>query len=264
MIIYLDIFFLENFIINLFLLYTTVQTLKIKINMLNAVLASVFGSIYSILAMYDKFSFIAYIPFKLTAALIMIIILIRKKNVLFNLKAMIIFILYSMVLAGMCMFIELNKGTKIVINFKGVSYKILFCALMLMYIVIHRIVVCVKDRKNTIELIYDVEIVTDKSSKKVRAFLDTGNELREPATNLPVMIVEKSLFKNINIAEKEKFIIPYRVVNGVCGKMEGFKPKSVKIYINNEIEDCEVIVAFCEDKLSKINDYNALLSRGIL
>lgn len=264
MVIYLDIFFLENFIINLFLLYTTVQTLKIKINMFNAVLASIFGSIYSILAIYDKFSFISYVPFKLIAALIMIVILMHKKNFLFNFKAMIIFILYSMVLAGLCMFIELNKGSKLVINFKGVSYKILFCALMLMYIAIHRIVVYVKDRKNSIELIYDVEIVTDKFKKNVRAFLDTGNELREPATNLPVMIVEKSLFKNINIDEKEKFIIPYKVVNGVCGKMEGFRPKSVKIYKNNKIEDCEVIVAFCENKLSKINEYNALLSRGIL
>ena len=48
----------------------------------------------------------------------------------------------------------------------------------------------------------------------MRAFLDTGNELREPATNLPVLIVERDIFYDINLSKYDKFYIPYKVING--------------------------------------------------
>ncbi|MCY6372332.1 sigma-E processing peptidase SpoIIGA [Clostridium ganghwense] len=264
MIVYLDIFLIENFIVNLFLLYVTTQTLKIRTKMLNNILAAMVGSGYAVIAIYTKFNYLSFIPIKFIVAVIMILILFRKKDFLFNIKATIIFILYSMLLAGLCIFIEFNKSVSISMRFNGFSYKILLSSLMIIYVVVHRILVYVKDRKSVMRLIYDVDIVTDKVEKKVKAFLDTGNELREPITNLPVMIVEKDIFNDIKISDKEKFLIPYKVVNGSTGKLEGFRPQLVRVYKENTVENYQVIVAFCENQLSSLDDYNALLSRGIL
>lgn len=264
MVVYIDILFIQNFIVNLFLLYVTAQTLKIRIRMLNIFLSAVVGSLYAVTMIYMKFRYLSHISIKFIVAVIMILILFRKKDFWFNIKSTIILTLYSMLLAGLCIFIEFNKNVSISMKYDGFSYKILLCALMIIYIVLHRTIVYVKDRQNIIRLIFEVEIVTDKFQKKVNAFMDTGNELREPVTNLPVMIVEKEIFENINIKEEEKFIIPYRVVNGYAGNLQGFRPKLIRVFKENKAEDYQAIVAFCDGKLSALNEYNALLSRDIL
>jgi len=122
----------------------------------------------------------------------------------------------------------------------------------------------VQDRREIASLIYEVDIVTNSDVRKVRAFLDTGNELREPVTNLPVMIVEKEALNDLEIKSKDKFYIPYKVINGFSGMLEGFKPKYINIHSDNGIEQKEVIVALCNNMISEVRDYNALLSRGIL
>jgi len=264
LVIYLDVFVIENFIVNFFLLYITSQTIKIRTKARYLVISSMLGTLYAVVALYTKSKYLFYIPLKCITAIAMILILFRKKKVLVLFKAVLIFILYSMLLAGLCIFIEINNSmnTNIIIN--KFSYKILLSSIMLIYIFIHRIVVYVQDRREIASLIYEVDIVTNSDVRKVRAFLDTGNELREPVTNLPVMIVEKEALNDLEIKSKDKFYIPYKVINGFSGMLEGFKPKYINIHSDNGIEQKEVIVALCNNMISEVRDYNALLSRGIL
>lgn len=265
MVIYLDVLLFENLIVNLFLLHVTARTIKIRVKFRYLLLASAFGSMYVITLLYPKLIVFSRVPFKIIAGAIIILIAFRKINILFNFKALCIFVSYSMLLAGICVFIQFNQGANIgysvIINF---SYKKLMISIMIIYMMIERIIVYVKDRKNLNALIYSVDIILNDSKKNVKAFLDTGNELREPATNLPVIIVEKSVFCDINLNCYDKFYIPYKVVNGQGGNLKGFKPQYVKIKEEKKVIDKEVIIAFCEGKLSEINDYQALLSRGVM
>jgi stage II sporulation protein GA (sporulation sigma-E factor processing peptidase) len=171
-----------------------------------------------------------------------------------------------MLLAGVCYYLVNSKGNNpefslVIYSF---PYEWLLISIMIVYLVIHRLVVFIKDRKDITTLIYVVDIVTRDNKRTVKAFLDTGNELREPATNLPVIIVEKDVMVGIDLDKYDKFYIPYQGVNGYAGKMEGFKPDYVQVYYGDKIQYEEVIVAFCENKLSNFNDYDALLSRGII
>jgi stage II sporulation protein GA (sporulation sigma-E factor processing peptidase) len=145
------------------------------------------------------------------------------------------------------------------------SYKTLIIAVMVLYIILNRLVVYIKDRKEIACFTYIVEVNTREGSSKIRAFLDTGNELKEPITNLPVIIVEKDMLKNFNIANEEKLLIPYKVINGSTGYIEAFKPLGVKIVYDNKKEIIvNAVIGLCDGKLSDLNDYNALLSRGII
>ncbi|KEI17872.1 sigma-E processing peptidase SpoIIGA [Clostridium haemolyticum] len=261
MILYLDIFILENFMVNFFLLYITTQTLRLKQKILYVILASIIGTAYAMFMVYSKFQYFFNIPLKFFIAIIMILIVFRKKNLLFLFKATVVFIIYSMLLAGICIFIEINGTNNILVGF---SYKYLILAIMFFYIVIHRLVSYIRDRNEINNFIYEIDIVMNDITKKVKAFLDTGNELREPVTNLPVMIVEKSIIPISELNTQNKFIIPYRVVNGFTGKLEGFKPKYIEVHKKNTVEKREVIIALCDNGLSELNDYNALLSRGII
>ncbi|WP_315118057.1 sigma-E processing peptidase SpoIIGA [uncultured Clostridium sp.] len=266
MVIYLDVFLLENFIVNTFLIFLTSDTLKIRAKKLNVLIGALVGTLYTITLFLKSLNLFINVPVKIIMALIMILISFRKKNILFNLKATAIFILYSMLLAGLCVFIEFNKsggrlGYGIIINF---SYKKLMIALMLIYLILRRVVFFIKDRKVLNSYIYGVEIVLDSSVKKIRAFLDTGNELVEPVTNLPVIIVEENLFTKEEIKNYKYYYIPYNVINGSHGRLEAIKPEKIIIYKEDSVEEKEALIAFCHNKLSGEDDYQGLLSRGIL
>lgn len=228
-------------------------------------LAATIGSMYVITLVYPQLKGFSTALFKIIVAVILVLISFRKRKIMFNLKALAIFILYSMMLAGACLFMQYNESCDIS-NFviKNFSHNKLMISIMIIYMIIDRVVVYIKERKDLSNLVYDIDIVLKSSEKNIKAFLDTGNELREPSTNLPVIIVEKSVFKDVDLKAYDKFYIPYRVVSGQGGNLQGFKPEYIKIYEGNKTATREVIVAFCEERLSDFNDYEALLSRGVM
>lgn len=264
--VFLDVLILENFIVNFFLLYITSQTVRIKTNVKKHIAAALFGAMYVVVIIYPELKYLTYFPVKILVAIIIILINYGKRNLIFYLKTTTTFVLYSSLLAGVCILIEYNSSVEIdssktMFNF---DYKVLMIALMLTYILIHRLVIYIQDRKDIITLVYNVSVITKNSRMTMKAFLDTGNELREPATNLPVMLVQKNTINDNIFKLYDKFYIPYSMVMGLGGQLEGFKPEYIEICLNNKVVKREVIIAFCENKLSEFNDYEALLSRGII
>lgn len=264
--VYLDVLLAENFVVNYFLMTLTFQSIRYRPKQRYIALASFVGCLYVIIPLYKNLKILTLFPFKIAVPLLMVYITFGKQDIVFVIKATMIFILYSMMLAGFCVFLEFDSiGTlhnaAVIYNF---SYKILLIALMIMYLILYRIVVYIKDCKQVVSLVYDVDICFGKYTKKVKAFLDTGNELREPATNLPVIIVESHVCSNINLDTFDKFYIPYKTVNGVYAKIIGIKPAYIKIKVGNVIKKREAIIGICNNKLSSCGNYEALLSRGII
>lgn len=267
MVIFLDVLMLENLIINYFLLSITMQTVRIKSRFFYLLLSSFVGCLYVLTILFPETQFLTKLPFKFISATIMILICLNKRSILTMLRCTIIFFLYSMLLCGLIIFIQYKQNDELMfsVDFTSFSFKGNMLALMLLYIILQRIVVYVKDRREIKCFTYSIEITTNSMCKKVRAFLDTGNELREPVTNLPVIIVEKTILGSYETKECDKFLIPYKGINGEMGKIEAFKPLLVKIYYgNHKFEYRDAIIGICESTLSEDNDYNALLSRGII
>jgi stage II sporulation protein GA (sporulation sigma-E factor processing peptidase) len=267
MVVNLDVLILENAFIDYFLLYITTQTIRIRIETKKLILSSIIGGMYVVTLIFPKLKLLTLLPFKILIVLIMISILYKFKDLILLLKASVIFILYSMLLEGFCFFIELNASNTLAdlsslkLNF---TYKKLMLAFIVCYLLINRLVIYIKDRKDISTLIYKVDIKCNNICRTFSAFLDTGNELREPATNLPVLILENKYIEDFNIKDKDKLYIPYKVVDGSVGKLVGFKPEYVNVYFKDKVTRNEVIIAFCENKLSDLDDYQALLSRGII
>ena len=79
------------------------------------------------------------------------------------------------------------------------------------------------------------------------------------------LLQKKGLFNSESIKQKDKYLIPYSVVNGHSGRLEGFKPDYIRIHLDKRcIETDRAVVALCDNKLSNLGEYNGLLSRGIL
>ena len=115
--------------------------------------------------------------------------------------------------------------------------------------------------------------------------IDTGNLLKEPITNVPVIVVEDKLFKNTideeildnienilggdlsNISEtiKNKYIskmrvIPFTSIGKQHGMLLGIKAQEVIIEENTETRKLnKVIIGLYNKKLNKKNEYQALI-----
>ncbi len=266
MVVWLDVLMVENFLVNFFLLTVTMSTLKKRSSLLRLFIASLVGSSYIITMVVPQLNMLTKTPFKIIVAVVMIIIVNNEKEFIPIAKQTIIFILYSMLLAGLSFYLAISSGDPV--NISNTVYKFtgknLLLSIMVIYIVIHRVVIYVKERKCFETFIYNIDICFKEQKKSIRAFLDTGNELREPATNLPVIIVEKDVFKDLNLKEYNTYCIPYSVISGSTGRLIGVKPDYITIELNGNVIEQNVIVAFCDKKLSKHNDYKGLLSIGII
>ncbi len=153
-------------------------------------------------------------------------------------------------------------GQAFVVENNSIKYIVLSVAIV--FIFINRIVDLLKDRALVKNFLYDIYITEGTRTVLVKGFLDTGNELREPVTNLPCVIVENNYFNQFDIPDDKKFIIKYDTINEV-GEVKGFKGNiMIKNEDSNSWTRVDAIVCGCERKLSKEDEFQALLSRGIV
>lgn len=261
----MDVILFENFIVDFFLLYVMAQTIKLKPVLKYLIISSTIGSLYVLTILIPSLKVFSGFWAKLIVGFIMTIIVVRKKDCFFLIKAYCIFIMYTMLLAGICTFNSPNEfgnvAVGVIYNF---SYKELMISVMIMYLVIHRTVTFIRDRKTMANYIYTIDIEFNHSLKSVKAFLDTGNELREPVTNVPVIIAESNILNGIDMDGYSKYFIPYKLVNGCEGNLLGIKPSSIIVHMDGFNNKVEGIIAVTNSRLSKNGDYNALLPRNII
>lgn len=80
LVVFLDVLILENFIVNLFLLNLTSKVVRTKVKLINAIISSLFGTTMAVLGLIARYSFLYNLPSKLIIAIIMILIIYKKKT----------------------------------------------------------------------------------------------------------------------------------------------------------------------------------------
>lgn len=265
MVVYIDVILFENFVVNLFLLLLTFKLLRFSYKK-SIYLSAVIGSIYT-LALFLEYPLGTSLIAKILVAILMVFIAIGEKSIMNTIKCVGCFFMLSFTLCGLCFGFSLMQNEYSIMKgfeMSNYSIKYILISLMVLYIVIVRAYEYLRERVVVKSLIYDIEISVNKNILYIKGFLDTGNELREPVTNLPCIIIEEGYLNEVQISENEYFNIAYSTI-GEDGKMKGFKGEKVRI--KNQDEDwrtIDAIICSCKNKLSKENDFNALLSRGVI
>lgn len=268
MVVYIDILFIENFIINCFLLTMTIRIIKQRLSLRRIFLSGGIGALYTFCFFLDKYYLLTAFPAKLIISMLLVYIVIGRKNHRESLKAWGIFILLSLCLSGVLLLLSqqqnsysINDG--FILNKLSIQY--IFLALMFSYIFFERAILLIKDRTITSDFMYEVSFEIEGNKYKINAFLDSGNELREPVTALPVIIVEEKKISNVAIVKENAYRIPYNVVNGNSGYLYGIRVNGVKLFQRGKlILTQDMIICTCSNKLSKEDSYEALLSRRVL
>ena len=295
MTIYIDIVLIENLIINYIILFTTAVGLKIKVNHIRLILASLLGAGYSIIAYMGIIKVYSSIILKIILSVLIIYIAFNPQNIKKMCKDLLLFYLVSFVFGGAAFaLIYIIKPHNFLLKnglFLGTyTLKTVMLGAVVAFCIIIGAFAIIKNKISKKDMFCEIEILINQKKIKTKAMIDTGNMLKEPITNVPVIVVEHILlyscmpkeilnnlkeimggdFKNIPCDIQEKYIsklklIPFSSLGKQNGMLIGIRPEYVKV-ITDEQEKINknVIIGIYEKSLTKKGEYQALIGIELL
>lgn len=288
--IYIDVIFFENLIMNCIILYATSIILKIKVKVIRLLISSAIGALYAIILYISKMSIYNSLISKTILAVIMLYIAFKPQNIKKLCKEILIFYLTSFVFGGVALYLIYFINPKQISIKNGMFagenvLKIIILGGIVAFIVIKISFKIIKTKMNSKDMSCDIHIQIGDKYIRTKAMLDTGNLVKEPITNTPVIIVESSLLYDIlpkeilnnldnilkgdltNIPEEiqEQYLpklrcIPFSSLGKQNGMLLGIRAEKLEVSKDDEVKVTKnIIVGIYEKSLTKRGEYRALI-----
>ncbi|WPX09554.1 sigma-E processing peptidase SpoIIGA [Anaerocellum danielii] len=277
MIIYADVYMLENLVINYFILLVTSYLLKANVNGIKILLVSIIGAFYSLFQFYQPLQFL-YSPIgKIIVSASFVYLTFLPKNFFGFIRQFLSFYLVTIMFGGMGFFIYYISQNSIEYSVQ-LKLKNVLLAIGISLIVFklsHELIIK-KVYKDS--LIRYIKFKINESEYSCVGYVDTGNNLREPFSGKPVVIIEKKLLgvgeegKDISSNDLEKLqkvlgsrivLIPYNSIGQEHGVLVGVIPDEFYVSENkNTWIKKDVAIALYDKKIS--NRYSALLGPDLI
>ena len=232
--VYIELILILNLIIDFIILLSVKLILRRDTTIFRLLLSSFIGSL-TILLLFIKLTSLELITIKIILSIIMNIISFSYKNIKYLLKNILFFYINSIILGGFLYLINIEFNYT---NSLAVNYIVL---LILSPFIIYIYIKTIKELKNNYNHYYELTIYfTDNKVKKYIGYLDTGNKLKDPYTNKPIIIL--NYFEN----NYPKLLVPFNTVSNK-ELLECFKIK--KIFINNKYIK-NVLIGLSKNKIN--------------
>lgn len=290
MTIYLDVIFLENMVINYIILYATGVVLKERIKQSRLIMGSTIGAIYSIIYYLFKLKIYSGLLIKIILSIVIIYVSFNSNNLKDLLKKILLFYLASFVFGGAVIAIIYMVNSQNVTIQNGVlvgnyTIKTILIGIVVAYFTIIIAFKLIKTKILKKDLICDISIMINNKEIKTKALIDTGNLLKDPITQIPVIVIEHTLlydvlpkeilnniekilggdFSKISNEIKDKYfsklkVIPFSSLGKSNGMLLGIIGENLNIYFKDENEKIDkVIVGIYNKSLTKKGEYRSLL-----
>ena len=289
MTIYVDIVLVENLIMNYIILFATGLVLKLKINQIRIIISSLLGAMYSIIAYAGILEIYSSLGLKIVLSILIVYIAFNPQNAKKMWKYILIFYLTSFVFGGAAFaLIYIIKPQDILMRnglFLGTyPLKTVMLSAIIGFFIIVTAFTIVKSKISKKDMFCNIEIKLHEKIIKAKAMLDTGNLLKEPITNTPVVVVEHTLLYEcipkeiLNNLEKiiggdfeklpnyirEEYVlklklIPFSSLGKTNGMLLGIKPEYIKVIGEEERVNKNVIIGIYNKSLTKKGEYRALM-----
>lgn len=290
MTIYVDVVLIENLIMNYIILLATGLILKTKLKHLRLIIASLLGAVYSIVAYINFLEIYSNFFLKILLSVIIVYIAFNPQTMKKMWKSLLIFYLTSFVFGGAAFaLIYIIRPQDILMKnglFLGTyPLKTVILAAIVAFIVIITAFTIVKTKVTKKDMFCNIEIKLNGKILKTKALIDSGNMLKEPITNTPVVVIERSLLyeylpkeilnhlDDIIGGDLEKIpeeirnqyisrlkLIPFSSLGKQNGMLIGIKPEYLKIIKEEqEIKKENVILGIYNKSLTKKGEYRALM-----
>ncbi len=286
-VVYIDVLFLLNFIMNsvLFLLTEMIVSQRVKLYRLMGV--SALASLYSVLVFIPSAGLLVSGLGKVIFSGVFIRLLFGKMRFGMLLKDTLIFLTLSFGLAGavFALFFLTELGTRVgaIMSSGEFYFNIDIIYLLAGAVLFYLLLAVFSENCKTVlpqgELIKEFVIVNNGKKVNVRTLIDTGCHLKEPVSARPVIIVPFSLGQSLckcpkelemfyksgkNLEKFTKFgfkIIPFCTVAGQWEIMAGFDAE--KLIVDGKSYGCkDFVIAVAEYSFS--DNFDAIINPEIL
>lgn len=303
MIVYVDLIFLLNLLMDGAMLYTCGKIRKIKLVWWRLLLSSGIGASYVVMMFFPQLSFLFTFLVKVSFSLLMIAVAFTYgslRNFMLNLA---VFYVVNFVAAGGILGVKyfLQNSSDVVNGILythsggagsaiqiGVTFIVIIACIMLLFI--RRVFASQKRREQLSSYLAQVEIRIDEFRSTCTGMIDTGNQLYDPLTRTPVMIMEVTAYegfipddwiKHIRSSKGDQLItdlivessiwqdrlrfVPYRGVNRGSQFMLAIKPDQVVVsYNNRQIATDRVLIGLDGGTLSRDRTYQAIIHPALI
>ena len=288
-VVYIDVLFAVNLIMNYFILLAVAKVLRRKEKRLRLLVGAVLGAVYSLFIFFPQVGFLYSMAMKVLVSLSLVLVSFRFSTVRNLLRLVLAFYIISFLFGGAVYALWYFFTPPGLLVRNGVVYIDIPPVELILIAAGCYIVITLAARffRRGGGGIYDVEIAADGRVVRLRAFLDTGNGLTDVITGAPVVVAEYSAVEKLipaglrdafrsgrlDAADRlpgsewaGKFrLVPYGSEGGVPGLLTAFQPDRLTIREKgNEKNTADVLVAVCALKLCDDGSYSALLSPLLL
>lgn len=292
MTIYIDVVLIENLIMNYIILLATGLILKIKIKHIRLIIGSLLGAIYTIIGYIGILEIYSSFILKIILSIMIVYIAYYPQTLKKMWKELLFFYLTSFVFGGVAFsLIYIVKPQEIIMKnglFLGTyPLKTVILGAIVAFVIIITAFKIIKSKISKKDLICEITVEIEGKKIITKALIDTGNMLKEPITNTPVVVIERTLlydvipkeilnhleeiiggdFKEIPEEIKNKYVsklklIPYSSLGKQNGMLLGIKAKKLIIVKGEEKEKIEkenIILGIYDKSLTKKGEYRAII-----
>lgn len=277
---YIDVFFFINFFMNSILLFLVSKIRKLPIHILRLLISAVTGALIACLSavMYKIPVLISFLFDYVATSILMVLIAFGKKSKRSFFYNYLAFLLCSFLLGGLLQ--SLSETFRAGNHLKGFFEVVLHSRTKLIVLILLSVILTpfllycyhlMKENSKVLSNLYDVEIMLwEDKSIKCKGFMDTGNSLRDPMKNWPVIIADQSLLKDELYMIQTQYptafcVIPYVSVGKENGILYGIRVNCVNIG-NTQGKSCtkNVVVALSQHGFANKGEYQVLLHNDLL
>jgi len=274
--IYVDEMFLLNLIIDYFIVLATAKLCALPIKRMRFAVASAIGALYSVSLLYEPFAFLASPFTKLALGFLMTVVAFGVEKNLF--KIFLAFLAISAAFGGAVYAASLLAGQSLG---EGIYINASMRVLLLSFAIFYLVLTLVFNRlgKKQAREIKNVKVVLCGRTAEFKALRDTGNELYDPLSNLPVMVVDvkeagrllperliaplqSGVSEFIRAVSNEddystRFrLVPYSAVGVKMALLPVFRPDSLTV---DGRDQKDLLVGICPNELNGNGEFSAVL-----
>lgn len=282
-IIYVDVLICVNLFINYFILLSVVKILNLTLKRFKLILAASIGSIYSLTIFLPRLNFFLESIIKLLMSLSIVIAafgFIKSRTLL---KILSCFYLINFTFGGIIFFIWYFTSINGVFTKNGMIYFdispiFLIMSTLITYFIMKLFNIMIGQKEIPLNFC-KITFKYKNKSLTLRAKIDTGNTLREPFSNMPIIVTNynaiKDLIKECNLYSalflKDQAgykdlikirMVPFKTIMGE-GILPAFKMDEIIINYKNQIIKKSAYIAICKENI--INpSYAAIINPDLI
>ena len=241
---YIDLFFIFNFIIDFIITLSVSIILKRKSSYIRMILSSLLGGVSSLIL----FTSLNKILIEIISIVLMVVISFGYKGIRYVIKNILYMYILSTLLGGIIYLFNIKVSNNVFLSY-----------LIIIIIAIEVMVLYIKENKkmkNIYNNYYKVDIYFKSNDKlSLIGFVDTGNNLYDPYKKRPIILISNKYYRNDNF-----ILVPYHTLSG-NGLLKCIKPDI--IFIEGIGYKGNVLVGF-SDSPNLIDGIDVILHKDVM